>query len=695
MFKALFRKELREFLGIGVAGLAVSVLVAAMFGPLSVPWSPDALNYHNVGWDLGYDSIARTKLELPVPVSSRMYLSALSVLACGMGLLLGLAMSWKEDIKRTWPFLLFRPVTRSQVIGAKLLAALALYCAALAVPFALLAVWCAVPGNTPAPWSADYLYPGLDTLARGLVVLLGAFLSGLRPARWYGTRFAPLAAAALIVVLAAVCPSWPVSSAALLLGILLFLGAIWGVLGRAGRLRPALALIVTIGLTGMAALGGGFLMGMIQQVISMTFPAAPAVYERILFSPEGEPQIAEITAGSRSVKFKGLDGTVLGESVLRPNEAFGNLTSLWRRGPTEWMEWRKPWRPGLKTFSVSLVAVEPSPLGGSRFWYALWKEDLLVAYESRTRRASGYLGKNGFHAAKGDAEPFSTLLAADRRRLKDQSEFLVFSREGVYVLDLDTGALEPRSEEDLEEIIVIPEVSPDGAAKRAYLRREESITVYDPDGKPIEQFSLPKELAAERDLEVRWIGENVLGVVGDERYQAQNHSRYPTETYTVHIFKVARDGKVLARWDRSLKMGEIPGAFRQQLMSGLLPGMNPVGLTAVHLPAVGRFPARIEWPSSTTQITVLLKMTACGIAAFLLLRKRGLPPLKLWGWLALAFLFEIPAMLAIWALVTASEKRVACPSCASKRAPSTLACPSCGAGWPAPEQRATDLFSPA
>ena len=41
------------------------------------------------------------------------------------------------------------------------------------------------------------------------LLYLGAFLSGLRPARWFGTRLLPLTASVILLVLLVMAPWWP------------------------------------------------------------------------------------------------------------------------------------------------------------------------------------------------------------------------------------------------------------------------------------------------------------------------------------------------------------------------------------------------------------------------------------------------------------------------------------------------------
>jgi hypothetical protein len=58
--------------------------------------------------------------------------------------------------------------------------------------YALLA---ASPGNSPTPFFWSMTADEWQLVLCSVVVYLGAFLSGIRPARWFGTRLAPLATA--------------------------------------------------------------------------------------------------------------------------------------------------------------------------------------------------------------------------------------------------------------------------------------------------------------------------------------------------------------------------------------------------------------------------------------------------------------------------------------------------------------------
>jgi hypothetical protein len=192
MIRALAIKELREVFPLAALGLAVQlVAVAALTGlkPFAV-WLP----LENLG----------------PPFQERVVAVPFATAGVVLTLLLGFRQSAWETAQGTWKFLLHRPVRREAVFLTKLATGVGAYLACTLVPLGLYAAWAAVPGNYPGPfewamtgfaWRLLFLMP---------LVYLGAFLSGLRPARWFGTRLLPLAAAALLTAFLAVFPwSWP------------------------------------------------------------------------------------------------------------------------------------------------------------------------------------------------------------------------------------------------------------------------------------------------------------------------------------------------------------------------------------------------------------------------------------------------------------------------------------------------------
>jgi ABC-type transport system involved in multi-copper enzyme maturation permease subunit len=114
-----------------------------------------------------------------------------------------------ESVRGTWQFLLHRPAPRDEVLGAKLLTGGAATLLLAALPLLLYALWAATPGTHASPFEWRFTFPTwLQTIQLPLPYL-GAYLSGLRPGRWFGTRLLPLACGMAIWFMLSVIPlSW-------------------------------------------------------------------------------------------------------------------------------------------------------------------------------------------------------------------------------------------------------------------------------------------------------------------------------------------------------------------------------------------------------------------------------------------------------------------------------------------------------
>jgi hypothetical protein len=55
-------------------------------------------------------------------------------------------------------------------------------------------IWAATPGKSGAPFAWSMTIAAWQSLLCLVLVYLSAFLCGIRPARWYGTRLAPAVA---------------------------------------------------------------------------------------------------------------------------------------------------------------------------------------------------------------------------------------------------------------------------------------------------------------------------------------------------------------------------------------------------------------------------------------------------------------------------------------------------------------------
>ncbi len=182
MRRSLMRKELMEMLPVVlVAGVIYAGLLLY-----------DIIEFY-------YLSTALNENQTPLGASGRWsalihrdLFQSFWVVPLGFAVLLGLLQTISDSIQGTWGNLLHLPQGRRWVISTKLLAGSAAYlaCSGLFVLGCVLLALSRQTENQPLQWWM--VHPLVQFILLGMLLYLGAFLSGLRPARWYGSRLLPL-----------------------------------------------------------------------------------------------------------------------------------------------------------------------------------------------------------------------------------------------------------------------------------------------------------------------------------------------------------------------------------------------------------------------------------------------------------------------------------------------------------------------
>ena len=213
MQKALVIKELRETAGIvTLAVLGMAYVLAELTGhPFTRPWRS--------GWPQGIPWIP----FLPNSITNGMAV-VISIFAVA----LGLRQSAWELGQGTYHFLLHRPMDRRRIFATKLLVGAGLLLGTIGAAILFFALWAATPGTHSSPfyWSmTEQAWRLWFVMPLGY---LGAFLSGIRPGRWYGSRLAPLAASIAIAALAYFIPWWQLGVLITLVAEALFVVSILG-----------------------------------------------------------------------------------------------------------------------------------------------------------------------------------------------------------------------------------------------------------------------------------------------------------------------------------------------------------------------------------------------------------------------------------------------------------------------------------
>jgi hypothetical protein len=210
-------KELRETGWIALVGLAAHLAFVATYA--GYPVLPFGSSRGNVEG---------------IPFLNGNFLPSFCFVSVAIAAALGLRQTAVESGRGTWLFLLHRPASKWQLLAAKLVAGGGLYLVCGLVAILSYAAWAATPGKHASPF---FWWMTVDSWkAWGLIgiVYLGAFLTGIRPARWFGTRLLPLTAGGFLAILLVFPMFWPLLGIA---ALLLVAACLVGLIGFTARTR--------------------------------------------------------------------------------------------------------------------------------------------------------------------------------------------------------------------------------------------------------------------------------------------------------------------------------------------------------------------------------------------------------------------------------------------------------------------------
>ncbi len=200
MIRALFFKELREIGGWMIGIFAFQLSITLMLMDFNV------LPLISIGQRQSIPFLEDDGVSLA-------YLGGILMLVIAFR-----QTSW-ESSHDYFLFLLHRPVARWTIFAAKLAVGAFAYAVCVALPLVILGLWAATPGTHASPfrWSMTSL---TWCLTAGMMIpYFGAFLSGIRPGKWVGTRPLPLLGAivCMAVCLGPLISGYPVASLSMIL----------------------------------------------------------------------------------------------------------------------------------------------------------------------------------------------------------------------------------------------------------------------------------------------------------------------------------------------------------------------------------------------------------------------------------------------------------------------------------------------
>jgi hypothetical protein len=416
-FRTLLWKELREAIKWAVAGLLVVIVMLAF--------------------------AMATQTSVMSGIVPGMGNGPFMLATIAAGIIMGLGQSIPERAGDKWAFLAHRPVTRGVLWTAKVVAGVLLYVVVTALPFAWVMWRIATPGHQPMPFDIRMSQPGIADMVAGLVYYFAALLTGMRNARWYGSRAMAIGAAiAFSAAVIAASEFWQAIIVSLV-GLLIVGWASRATFIAGGQYEPqsrtgrvALALSVLAGLAVVWALGATIAGGLLlfrksdsRDITSVDYVVtsdgrlvrATSVYH--LFQGSGGPEVTDVSD---------LDGKPIARfttdsarrDLIRGVVQSHNLPIVKRDLD------RRSYRDIERLFVRLFPSVDfNAPIA----WYYVHRPGRIVGYDVKSARQVGWIGPDGFSPGAPTGRTFTSPMLRDRGAFG--TNLLAFP-DAVYQFDL-------------------------------------------------------------------------------------------------------------------------------------------------------------------------------------------------------------------------------------------------------------------
>lgn len=684
--KAIYWKEIRENLKWAAIGFAAFSLA------LALAWSgvADPNNYENF-----------------FSVLSPAVIMAATLCACGFGAALGFLQILPEQRRDRWAFLVHRPVSWTTIFWGKVGAGLTLYFTAMLVPFGFLCYWASIPGHINAPFDWRMGLGGLADILSGAVFYFAGMITSLRQARWLGSKAVALAGA--IWVLGAADDAvhfWAACAWIAVIGLLMLLSARGNFLrngvytSQAPVARGSLVALFVLGLCMLVSWAASFSRNMINDGYQYGDTADYGI------SKAGEP-VKMLESGGQLVKVEDADGNDLHiDKLLLPSYA-NNLP----RAQNLDMSYFYSREPGYRSYLCYMA--ESYQLPGTR-WFYFRATRRLQSYDHDSRKLSGYITPDGYHAAS-DGVPSSAFPAEYQNKKTGASAFgeIVVFGTRLYLIDylgLTVRQLaETESPSDYTGATILSaDEAYDAPLNDAYVvagLKDGLAFIKASDG--TRQCFVPYEYPYTKDRET-WA--NIMVVLTPDKlhflvwYQLSFDKRGEGYNLPSYLYRYSLDGTQEKKWELPPLFGPIEEqSWAQHLWAvgeatgsrlysagdwwlGKQMGDEQAALIWKAQFVRGWDYVRVDWLVSA--IVGIL----CAVFAIVRGRSYLLPGGELAGWAVLVFLGGIGGLLVFLA-VKEWPARATCSSCAKKRMVPLDVCEHCGSPWEKPKRDGTEIFA--
>jgi hypothetical protein len=662
--KQIIFKEWREEMKVALLGLAIFIYLLTM--------------------DFRRYASQLESLNAPVTPLMDGWLRAQVLFFCSI---LGIALGWlqirAEKHRDLWAFLIHRPMTRTTILRGKIAAGLCLYALGAGLPLLGLIALAWTPGHVAAPFEWQMTLPLAALFLLGIVYYFAGMLTGLRQARWYGSRGFGLGLAFLAAITAGRSHEfWQAFLILAITGGILAL-AVWGSFQSGGYYRTQ-SMPGKLALTAACVAAALFV---VQVAIGLFLVLAPdsrrSSYGDYLFTKDGavykvthhDIEASEITdlmngkpllddKTGRPMKLDDL------QQHLAPSwevsASFGTLDERRDRSYFDNYRFYGHWLTADKTV-----------------WY-LRHDGRLAAYDMVSRRQTATL--------EDPANSIPALLAAGfipssgvyqyGVREPDQGRILV-SAKTVYLVDLPRRALKPIWTVGNDDSI---------GGYASYLTTAAGQRVLVVTRKTIQSLDLNGQAEWSVPYQPSYPVYSRIGVLFLE----------PTNRFAVQFYPDSKADKksgwtlpTRIEWltagegiSKSVDLPKLPRSGGPDSMIRWTSLLMPPSLSAAA--ALSDVFGEVFWRWNPW---CLIPAGLCAIVGWWLGRRYSFPLKAQVGWTVFHLLFSLPGLLAFLS-VQEWPARETCPRCEKLRVVDREQCPHCGADFAPPEKNGAEIFDP-
>lgn len=646
------------------------------------------------------------------------FLFGTSLLAIGCGLL----QSIPDERNSARAYLLHRGVSAGQVFWAKSLVSFLLISVAVAVPLALCAWWLARRGVSSAPGRPIQMLPPALIAFCAWTFYPTVLLIIYRPARWLGSRVAPIMVPILLMwyghsqldTNASVKQIVTVSLLSLGVAVVMLVAAKLAYVDLA-RLPAASARAHRAPATGIvlmaSMLGISLVFSMLVDFVTGLGGSSPiAYYNTYVNANDGQMWLVryrhEWQADKKSYDIKILSGAPLvGEGM--PDVA----------GPVP-ADFKVKYLPHLLLDHHSFYILSSddiayrscnSPLSNERYSALLDSRGYILLYERMDRqRLAKIIGRDGFRDPNGDwGQPLTGVLSIQDNPTLD----LVADRRGVYMLDEETGQMSTVLEESIERA----KLWAGGVDKplRLFVATGKQLLVYEVRNKAgvvipfsdeertnlvgpfqferIDQFELPPRLAQLPMLDVDYRGPGHLLLHGHGGVGAQGVGTIgylKPGSSAMEVFSVSAPPETYAVSSTTLVMAAVMKPPAPALSAPLITYLTAGKRQHKSLAEVAFVPSSsLPWTIALFVLQGIVAMVLTMIVA----RRRALSNRATLVWCALALGLGWAVPLTVLAYYPRIVRDV-CSHCSKSRRVDLALCEHCQGTWERPQRQGVEII---